>query len=391
MARITRRQFLRLSGTLAGAALLGAGCAPEAPSPTSTPAPAATSAPSAVAPTGAPSRRAPTAAPAATVKAKSAPSVTPAATAAPTAISAGAPSRADLMRIFPAVPSRVVRTHHSGVWTSNALSPDALGQMLDASLSKLTGLNDATSAWKALFDPGERIAIKVNTIAGSSAWTHVALVNAVTARLVASGVPAENIFVYDRTSGELRGAGFKLNPNGPGVRCVATDGQYAAAGPVAGHAVRLSNVLMSCDALINMPLVKQHGIAGFSFAMKNHYGTFDQPSNFHTGQELRHGLAELNALKPIKDKTRLIIGDALTLVLGNNWDNPIPSDSLYMSFDPVAHDTLGLKLLSDTMTAHGRNPAANLHLAGYWLASGAELGLGTNDPAHIDFVETKIA
>ena len=386
----------------AGAVLLGTGCTPQAAEPTSAPSaapatvPPTAAAPAAAAPaspvpaTAAPARVA-TAVPAVTATAKSAPSAAPASPVPSTAITAGAPARADLMRISPSVSSRVVRTHHSGVWNGDTLSPDVLSQILDASISKLTGLNDAGSAWKALFDPGERIAIKVNTIAGSSAWTHVPLVNAVAARLQANGIPAENIFIYDRTSSELRDAGFRLNPSGPGVRCLATDNKYTAAGLVAGHAVKLSNVLLSCDALINMPLVKQHGMAGFSFAMKNHYGTFDQPSNFHYGQEIRHGLAELNALKPIKDKTRLIIGDALTLVLGNNWDNPITSDSLFMSFDPVAHDTLGLKLLSETMTAQGRNPAANLKLAGYYLASGVDVGLGTNDPAHIDFVETKLA
>jgi hypothetical protein len=40
--------------------------------------------------------------------------------------------------------------------------------------------------------------------------------------------------------------------------------------------------------------------------------------------------------------------------------------------------------------AAGRNPEAITHLAAPWLASGAELGLGTNDPAHIDLVEVTL-
>ncbi len=48
-------------------------------------------------------------------------------------------------------------------------------------------------------------------------------------------------------------------------------------------------------------------------------------------------------------------------------------------------------MLSEVITGQGRNPKWNIKQAGYWLASGAELGLGTNDPAHIESVDEKIA
>jgi uncharacterized protein (DUF362 family) len=403
MSRLTRRQFLKLTGSAAASAvLLGAGCAPEPAIPTLMP--TAANIPTSLPPTAAN----PTSVPSATAlpPTATAPVATalPAATAVPPAITVPAAtatamptvsalpaSRADLMRIYPAAPSRVVRIHHGGVWNGGDLSPQALSQMLDAAITKLTGLNDAGQAWKTLFDPGERIALKVNTILGSSTWTHVPLVNAITDRLQAAGVPAEQITVYDRTSSELQGAGFKINRDGPGVRCYATDGNYSYKATVAGQATRLSDILMKADALINVPLFKQHGMAGFSFAFKNHYGTINNPPNFHYGQQMRRGLAEISTLPPIKDKTRLIIGDALTLVLGNNWDQPLPGDSLFMSFDPVAHDTQGLKVLSQAITAKGRDPSWHVQQAGYWLASGVELGLGTNDPAQMDFMEETLA
>jgi hypothetical protein len=49
------------------------------------------------------------------------------------------------------------------VWDGEALAPEAIRQMLNASLTELTGLNDAGEAWVSLFNPGERIAIEVNT------------------------------------------------------------------------------------------------------------------------------------------------------------------------------------------------------------------------------------
>ncbi len=294
------------------------------------------------------------------------------------------------MKIYPAAPSRVVRARHGGVWSGDELSPEALGQMLDAAITKLTAQNDAGAAWKALFDPAERIALKVNTIAGSSGWTHVPLVSAITDRLQAAGVPPENIVVYDRSSQELRGAGFTIKRDGPGPRCYGTDNQNTGGFRVVSQPVRLSNILMDCDALINIPIVKQHGMAGYSFALKNHYGTINNPSAFHYGQELRRGLAEISSLVPIKDKTRLIVGDALTVVLGNNWNQPVQGDSIFMGFDPVAHDTLGLQLFSEVLKAQGGDPTWHIKQAGYWLSSGVELGLGTNDLANIEQLEVSL-
>jgi len=291
--------------------------------------------------------------------------------------------------MYPDVPSRVVRARHAGVWDGDNLVPEALGQMLDASITNLTGLDDVNAAWAALFDPGERIAIKVNTILGSSGWTRVPLVTAVTGRLQAAGIPPEQIIVFDRDTYELINAGYTINQDKPGVRCYGTDGDYTEGWTVADIDVRLSNILLDCDALINMPIVKQHMYAGVSFAMKNHYGTCDRPSFLHPPHTAR-AIAELNALAPIRDRQRLIVGDVLTVVLGDNWESSTPGDSILMSFDPVAADTVALQLFSEVRTASGKDPAGYVEKANAWLANSVELGLGTNDPGQMELVELNV-
>src|SRR5688572_9028622 len=57
----------------------------------------------------------------------------------------------DVIKFYPEVPSKVVQTHHTGVWAGEHLSPEAIRQMLDASITELTGLNDSREAWSALF------------------------------------------------------------------------------------------------------------------------------------------------------------------------------------------------------------------------------------------------
>jgi uncharacterized protein (DUF362 family) len=349
MKKLTRREFIKLSGTVAAAGLL-AGC-------------------------GVASR----------------PSV----------------NREDVLKFHPDAPSRVVHTHHTGVWTdkptddtlknsaeeSALLVPQALREMLDVSITALTGLDKARDAWSVLFSPEEGIAIKVNTFRNSLIWTHVPLVTAVTDSLQDAGIPAEQIVIFDYYTRELETAGFSINEDGPGVRCYGTESSYTQEGTVKGRNIELSDILLECDALINMPVLKSHMISGLSFAMKNHYGSISGPSLLHSN--IGNAMAELNALSPIKDRTRLIIGDALTACLKYRgaypyWSSDWTGDSILMSFDPVAVDTMALQMLERLLTDEGGSPAslqALLAMATPCLESGAALGLGTNDPANIDLQE----
>jgi hypothetical protein len=301
--------------------------------------------------------------------------------------------RPEVIQMYPDVHSKVVQAHHAGVWGGEVLAPEAIRQMLDASITELTGLNDAAEAWSALFAPDERIAIKVNAFRNSIIWTHVPLVMAVTECLQEAGVPAEQIVIFDYYTSELEEAGYPLNQDGPGVRCYGTDIQYTDGWEVAGRKIQISDILLDCDALINMPVLKSHMISGLSFAMKNHYGTISNPGGLHSN--IGRAMAELNALPPIQDRTRLIVGDVLTACINYRnsypyWDSDWTGDSILVSFDPVAHDTVGLETLSRLKTDDGGNPAAIINMATPCLESGAELGLGTNDPNNMEFVEINL-
>ena len=277
-----------------------------------------------------------------------------------------------------------MRAQHAGVWDGETLSPEAIRQMLDVSITKLTGLDDVGLAWSAIFDPGERIAIKVNVIRNSDYWTHIPLVMAVTERLQQAGVPAEQIVIFDRATTELQDAGYPVNQDGPGVRCYGTDGNNTSGWSLMGTDVMLSDILLNCDALINMPILKAHTIAGCTFALKNHYGTFNKPGQFHGRIE---AIADLNALPPIQDRTRLIIGDALT-VCTFGWDSAVIGDSITMSFDPVAHDVVGLQVLNKAIEgADGVVLTGAGRMANVWLEKAAELGLGVKEPDGIEWLQ----
>jgi hypothetical protein len=313
-------------------------------------------------------------------------------------------SQEDVIKPYPDGTSKVVHTRHPSVWTntptagsladsaeeSGLLASEALREMLDASITELSGLKDARDAWAALFSPQERIAIKVNTFRNSLIWTHVPLVTAVTDSLQEAGIPAEQIIIFDYYTRELETAGFTINQDGPGVRCYGTESNYTKEGAVNGRDVELSDILLECDALINMPVLKSHMLAGITFAMKNHYGSIKSPSLIHSNIGSR--TAELNALPPIKDRTRLIIGDVLTACLEYRgsypyWSSDWTGNSILMSFDPVAIDTIALQMLEQLLADAGGNTSSILSLATPCLENAAEAGLGTNDPSQIDLKE----
>jgi hypothetical protein len=333
------------------------------------------------------------------------PTEEPISTLAPTLTLARPPipiCRPEIIRFYPDAPSKVVRTHHAGVWSGDELAPEAIRQMLDASISELTGLDDAAEAWAAVFDPGEWIAIKVNTSGASEVWTHVPLTLAVAEALQDVGVPAEQIVIFDRYTDELIYAGYTINRDGPGVRCYGIDRDYAdwdrrspTGWRIAGLRVRLSKILLACDALINIPVLKAHSRSGVTFAMRNHYGTLDKPEDFHSSELVWCGSAGLNALPPIRDRTRLVIGDALWVSLQARasvpwWILDAVGDAILMSYDPVAHDTVGLDMLNELIKANDGSITWASRLGDLWLQNAAELGLGTNDPQHIELVEVDL-
>jgi hypothetical protein len=386
---VSRREFLKLAtvtGLLAGCTSLRQ----PTPTPTEEPTSAPTSAPT------------PTATPA--------PALLPTPTAIPVPI-----HRPEIIQFYPDVPSKVVQTHHAGVWTgtpgggqgdNDLLVMAALRQMLDTSVAELTGLRDAWEAWSSLFSPDERIGIKVNTLGFAGVapfWTHAPLAMAVTECLQEVGIPAEQLFLYDITTSDLKGAGYTINRDGPGVRCYGTAeswddrkskgghtawdaGSFVPGWALLGREVRLSEILLNCDALINMPRLSDHSLSGITFAMKNHYGTFDSATAFHQHKTFCQAVVELNALPPIRDRTRLIIGDVLAVV---GWDDAVTGDSILMSFDPVATDTVALELWLDAWPSgsEGLMPDSVVGRAIPWLENAAKLGLGTNDLGKTDLIE----
>jgi hypothetical protein len=305
----------------------------------------------------------------------------------PTAEPTPALSRSTLMAHWPATDtSRVVVVRHSGVWTGSEPDPDVVRQMLDAGISALTGTPDALAVWRALFDLGERVLLKVNCIAYGGP-TQPAVTYAVAQRLQDAGLQPENILVFDRTDNELAAAGYTLNEGGPGVQCHGARGTGTEA-VLTQARVRFYKEFDTCDAVINIPTPKQHSSAGVSVAMKNHYGSVDRPGALH-GDWCDPAIAELNAQPNVRDKTRLIVGAALN-VSPRDWHQPERENALLFSFDPVALDTIGRDILVRHRQDLGLDASYLIERARH-LATAQALDLGATDGNLIDRYDVALA
>jgi hypothetical protein len=282
--------------------------------------------------------------------------------------------------------SRVVRVQHDGVWSEGVADPSIVLLMLDAGVSELTDTTDAHAVWRALFVPGERVLLKVNCIAHGGP-TEPAVAYAVSQRLQEAGVTAEDILIFDRTDYELEGAGYTLNDGGAGVQCRGSRGVGSEIS-LTQATVRFRQEIDEYDAIINIPIPKQHDMAGVSVSLKNHYGSVDRPSSLH-GNWCNPAIAELNAHENIHDKTRLVVAAALNVAPGD-WNRPEPDSSLLLSFDPVALDTVARDILVRHREADGRSAEYLLRQSTH-LSTAQEMGVGATDPTLIDLREIVLA
>jgi len=272
------------------------------------------------------------------------------------------------------------------------LDAKLLREMLDACVCRVTGQTDAKQAWRSLFRPDDIVGVKVNTLAGGIFCSHVQLVEAIADGLRLAGVPAKNIIVWDRMSRELTDCGFAAGAADGPYRCIGTDGRYSSnlddivsQGAIGSFLSPIISRL--CTAQINVPMLKDHDIAGVTLGLKNWFGAIHNPSKYHFGN-LQDAISDVNAIPAIRKQTRLTICDATRVVYeGGPGFKPQFMErlgGLLVSRDPVAIDAVGCAKIEAMRKAHnlkslkdaGREPTA--------IPLAARKGLGVGDPGKIE-------
>lgn len=283
----------------------------------------------------------------------------------------------------------IVGSHSELVALDETIQPQIARAVIDEMLKELTGASAARDAWLKILpnlQPADVVGVKVNCINARHA-SRPDVVYALADSLIQSvDFNPNNIIIWDRAGRELKRAEYTINRSASGIRCFGTDhtGYDNAAAVDVGSAMPMhfSAILSQmCTHLINVPVLKDHSMAGVTLSLKNHYGSIDNPGACH-GNGCDPYVANLNLAPTIREKTKLIVCDALFGIYHGGPDGAPQwiNRQLLASLDPVALDYVGMTILDAQRRQNSLPPLAE-RVA--YLTTAARLGLGANNPAQI--------
>lgn len=263
-----------------------------------------------------------------------------------------------------------------------------LQSIFEESVKALFNAADCRDALNSFFSKDDVIGIKINCLAGRGLSSNIQLVEAIIASLKKSGIDGEQIVVWDRTDKDLLRAGYKITRGNGGVKCFGTDKDYeneiSFSGTVGSCFSRI--LTKRCTALINVPVLKDHDLAGVSIGMKNFYGAIHNPNKYHD-DACNPFVADLNLNPEIRDKLRLTVCDAITSQYnGGPAYSPAFTwnfNGLLVATDPVALDSIGLKIIEDKRNEMGMKSFKEEKREPLYIRTAQDSGLGTFDRAKI--------
>jgi uncharacterized protein (DUF362 family) len=292
--------------------------------------------------------------------------------------------------------SKVVVARDAGLHGTGAqLEEKRVLALLDRAIASYTGLDNPTVAWKRIVPVGKVIGLKVNGLGGKGISTHAALVLAICERLQQTGVKPGEIIVWERDARSLQACGLTVNTDPSRIRVFGNDvaGYEDEAVAFGTIRVKLAKILTrECAMVINLPILKDHELAGVTFSMKNMYGVVQRPFELHANG-CNPAVADLNCIPAIREKVRFTIGDAMTSVYeggpGFHPERLWQPNALIVGEDRVAIDQIAWHMIARKRAEAGVPTLEEAGRPPHYIATAADQAhrLGTNDPARIHLME----
>jgi len=295
-------------------------------------------------------------------------------------------------------PGLVVKVAAKGDFASmmqpNQLWPkaDVAARMLERALTDLTGAPTFENALARLVHPKDEVAIKVNGIAGQVGATmavNFEVIERLVRGVLAVGVPATKITVYEQYPTYLMGCRvnvrqFKLPSE---VRTGTHNNRDHAMPKVAIYKqveTRYCRIFTEASCVINLTMMKDHSLCGFTGALKNiTHGNIDNPHHHHDHQASPQ-IAVLYNHPIVQSRVRLHITDAFKITydkgpLDKDPRTRVPHGAIYASTDPVALDTIGHQVINQERIARGGMTLEKAGRSPHYIRHAAEMGIGVAD------------
>jgi len=226
-------------------------------------------------------------------------------------------------------------------------------EMLDTAVARLTGEKEALQGWRTLIQPDDVVGIKSNVWGPIGTTEQVE--QALKTRVMAAGVAEQDIGISDR--------GVLDDP-----------------------------VFQRATALINARPMRTHHWSGVGSLIKNYIMFVPDPYHYH--EEACSRLGEIWTYPIVKDKTRLNILVMFTPQfhnVGPHGFSPrhvMQYHGLIAGFDPVAIDTVGVKIIQGMRNEFFGEERPLSPSAKHITVADTKYGLGTSDFDRINLIKS---
>jgi hypothetical protein len=331
-------------------------------------------------------------------------------------------------------PGRVIEVRNPSMIKDGTKDREAIKATVARGMTELTGADDAVEAWRTFFEPGDVVGIKMNPVGNPLAISSAELMLEVIEGLKAAGVKTGDMFVFERYKDEFMAAGMhKAVPDGVrwgGLTPEDDPSQlrvhFPGGDPVAGYdpdefmtmelvhrnadpkddrTVRSHLGLLvtrRVNKLVLLPVLKDHGSAGVTGALKNmSHGLVNNVSRSHSTPQTNacnQFIPQVVSHPIIRRKCVLQIMDGIRGVFqkgpfGRNPEFTWEANTLFFATDPVALDHVEWDIIDakrkeknlPPVAATGRAASDPLGTEGFdvrqpqHIALAANLGLGYFD------------
>ena len=331
-----------------------------------------------------------------------------------------------------AYPGRVVAVEHPGCVISDEYQPAAIEKMIEQGMRELTGAPGWPDAWRALFEPGDVVGIKVSPVGGPKLCSDATVLQRIVDGLESAGVKRKDMVVFNRYRQEILDTGIdKWVPEG--VRWTASSEEYNEVqldmeGYDSDHYMEIALikpgenandphyrrsyvakvVTQQINKFVNLPVLKHHQSAGVTICLKNmSHGMVNNVNRSHLTAPTLNAcgvfIPSVVSLPVIRQKATLHIRDGVKASFHGGpggkpkymWEHK----TMYFATDPVALDKTGWQAIDAKRASVGLAPIAlskpdedshYLNCQVEHIEIAGMLGLGTFDDSQIDVKRSRI-
>ena len=323
-------------------------------------------------------------------------------------------------------PGRVIEVRNPARIKKDVKNREAIAASVGRGMKELTGADDATGAWRSFFEPGDVVGIKMNPVGNPLANSSNELMLAVIEGLKSAGVKTKDMVVFERYRDEFVGAKMHeavpagIDWTGLGIRynvfqtdIKGDDSHEGDLDRVAGYdpdefmtmevvgkdqdpkddRTRRSHlgllVTRRVNKLVLLPVLKDHGSAGVTGALKNmSHGLVNNVCRSHSTPDTNvcnQFIPQVVSHPIIRKKCVLQIMDGIKGVYqggpgASNPDWTWENNTLFFATDPVAMDHIAWQIIDAKRKEKGLGPVGAVGKLG--LDAGRE-GFDIRQPQHI--------